>query len=186
MNTQDITDAFNNLRTVAGTFRDALDQMGRILEAAVHDLKDRDEAIRVQQERITGLEEDNRRLQERLAQTENDLWAARREARMAKDEAETVNTQLAVTAKQLAEAKTEGVKLREIILNVATSVDSIINPQAKAPEVAPVNPTYSIPAAAATAGKEDTSSGSSTEAQKGEDQPARSYGAYGDREDYRF
>lgn len=176
MNTQDITDAFNNLRSVAGSFRDALDQMGRILEAAVHDLKDRDEQIRTQQERISVLEEDNRRLQERLAQSEEQGWQFRRDARNAKDEAEAVNTQLAATAKQLAESKAEGVKLREIILNVATSVDSIINPTPKVSEVAPVNPTSSIPAADASAAKEDTSSGLSTEA-KYEDQ--RSYGTYG-------
>lgn len=129
MNTDTITTAFDNLRSIANQFSTALQDMGRVLEAAVHDLKDRDEQIRVQQERISSLEEDNKRLQERLAQAENDLWAARREVREATAARDTVVSSNDSLTRQLAEAKEEGVKLREIILTVATSVDSVINPK---------------------------------------------------------
>lgn len=129
MNTVDITNAFDNLRSIANSFSAALADMGRILEAAVHDLKDRDEQIRVQQERISSLEEDNKRLQERLAASEEQVWQSRREARQATDMARDANNVIETMTSQLNESKAEGVKLREIILTVATSVDSVINPK---------------------------------------------------------
>lgn len=129
MNTQAILDTFANLRSVAQSFRDALERMGVVLEAAVYDLKDRDEQIRVQQERISSLEEDNKRLQERLAASEEQVWQSRREAREAIAAKDAATSSVESLSKALDESKAEGVKLREIILTVATSVDSVINPK---------------------------------------------------------
>src|SRR5262245_38419611 len=143
MNTQDILDTFAGvqqaLTEMNRVLTDTVSKMRTVIEAAVHDLKDRDEQIRVQQERITSLEEDNRRLQERLAQTSNELYEEKRLHRATRDDAvmnkASYENQLAsaiAEAKALTterdSLKAEGVRLREIILTVATSVDAVVNP----------------------------------------------------------
>lgn len=112
----------------------AMADFARVIESAVHDLRDKDQEISTIREQNESLTKDRASLSERLAQAENDLWQARREAREANAARDVAQGKADQLERELSEAKADAVKLREVILNVAAAADSIINPPAKQPE----------------------------------------------------
>lgn len=80
------------------------------------------------------LEQENKAQSERIGELENSNWEANRAKRNAEYERDNLSREVETLKAQLAESKAEAVKLREVILNVATVTDPIINPRTPAPQ----------------------------------------------------
>lgn len=137
MNTQDITATMTSLR-------EAFDNVAKRLQDALMTIAEKDEQLARVHDTNQRLEEDTKRLADRVNSLENELWQVRR----AKDEAERETARLVSENERLtkdAEAKNEEIrKLRDVILNVATAVDNVVNPPKVVPptELPPVERVY--------------------------------------------
>jgi len=85
------------------------------------------------------LEQENKTQAERIKSLEDQVWNGNRANRDLGYERDNLTAKVASLEASLAESKAEGIKLREVILNVATATDSIINPRPKE-EARPTSP----------------------------------------------
>lgn len=134
----------NQVYEVLDRAQKSFEELSSTLRQVVGQMKDMAEENQRLHDANQRLTEENNKQREGVSSLSNELWEARREAREAKQSDELGKGTIFGLENALKAAQDECVKLREIILNVASLADPVVNP--KAPEVAKAPESYNPPA----------------------------------------
>lgn len=126
----------DEIMTVFRTVQQAISELGRVLEAAVAELRNKDEELRTVHDTNNRLADENARLRQRGYDLGDELAQARRAERDANSKALSAESERDILRKSLEDAQAECKRLREMILNVAVAIE-----KAGLGEVAGLRPT---------------------------------------------